>query len=353
MLDSETLTFLPAWKTTKDAQWERFQGAIPGLQLVKSGDFQSDYMLVCSIDETEDAPGFYEGVIIGQLPQVMTEATGPRSRIGGKAARRPVPEHRKPMHKRAIDLSDEEMTEMIGAVGGRAEAPSTCRSWRPSTAGTADRGQLAAERRVGAMPDTLTPNIKITNQTEGGNDNTWGTIADANFEEIDDKFGDVTSVSTTGGTTVLTDAQEIVNAIHVSGTLVSNVTITFSGRGGTWIVKNSTTEDFTVTCKVSGQTGVVVTQDTTTIVYCNGTDIANTGSFALVNDTDPALGGILDTNGFDIEFQDDTGIADDDGNEQLIFQKTASAINHFEITNAAIGRLALAGGRGRTTPTST
>ncbi len=123
------------------------------------------------------------------------------------------------------------------------------------------------------MADTLTTNIKLTNQTEGGNSNSWGTLADANFEEIDDKFGDVTSVSTTGGTTTLTDAQEIVNAIAVSGTLVSNATIVFSGRGGSWIVTNDTTGSYTVTCKVSGQTGVTIEQGGAALVFCNGTDI--------------------------------------------------------------------------------
>ncbi len=37
--------------------------------------------------------------------------------------------------------------------------------------------------------------MKLTNQTEGSNDNAWGTICDANFEEIDGKLGDLTSIS--------------------------------------------------------------------------------------------------------------------------------------------------------------
>lgn len=123
------------------------------------------------------------------------------------------------------------------------------------------------------MADTQTPNLLLTNQTEGGNNNTWGQIADANFEEIDDKFGDVTPISTTGGTTTLTDAQEIVNAIVLTGTLVSNVTVVFSGRGGSWVIQNNTTGSYTVTCKKTGQTGVTVDQGSSTIVFFNGTDI--------------------------------------------------------------------------------
>lgn len=52
-------------------------------------------------------------------------------------------------------------------------------------------------------------------------------------------------------------------------------------------------------------------------------------------DTSPTLGGALDNGGFAIRFTDNTGIQDDSSNEQLIFQKTASAVNHWEMTNAA------------------
>jgi hypothetical protein len=36
-----------------------------------------------------------------------------------------------------------------------------------------------------------------------------------------------------------------------------------------------------------------------------------------------------------VQFADATGISDDSGNEQLIFQKTSTAVNYFEMTNAA------------------
>jgi hypothetical protein len=57
----------------------------------------------------------------------------------------------------------------------------------------------------------------------------------------------------------------------------------------------------------------------------------------VVEDTTPQLGGDLDGNGFNIGFDDGTGIEDDSDNEQLIFQKTAGAVNHVEMTNAATG----------------
>ena len=123
------------------------------------------------------------------------------------------------------------------------------------------------------MADTLTSNLKLTNQTEGANANTWGTIADTNFEEIDDKFGDTTDISTTGGNTTLSEEQERVAAVQVAGTLVSNSVVIFSGRGGVWVIENNTAGSFTLTAKVSGQTGVEIPQGSAAIVFCDGTDI--------------------------------------------------------------------------------
>lgn len=57
----------------------------------------------------------------------------------------------------------------------------------------------------------------------------------------------------------------------------------------------------------------------------------------VVDDPSPQLGADLDCNSYDIQMDDATGIRDDSDNEQLIFQKTASAVNHIEMTNAATG----------------
>ena len=61
----------------------------------------------------------------------------------------------------------------------------------------------------------------------------------------------------------------------------------------------------------------------------------DTGISNVVEDTTPQLGGDLDTNSHNIDFDTAHGIRDDSSNEQLIFNKTASAVNHFEMTNAA------------------
>ena len=71
------------------------------------------------------------------------------------------------------------------------------------------------------------------------------------------------------------------------------------------------------------------------------TVIAGTGSSGdlanVVEDTSPQLGGNLDTNSQNILIDDAHFIADESGNEQIIFQTTGSAVNQFDITNAASG----------------
>ncbi len=78
------------------------------------------------------------------------------------------------------------------------------------------------------------------------------------------------------------------------------------------------------------------------ITFATVNTSANTINFSdaatdVVGDTTPQLGGNLDTNSFNIQFDDAHGIHDDSDNEQLVFQKTSSAVNYLEITNQATG----------------
>ena len=57
----------------------------------------------------------------------------------------------------------------------------------------------------------------------------------------------------------------------------------------------------------------------------------------VVADTTPQLGGNLDTNSHNILIDDAHFIGDENGNEQIIFQTTSSAVNQIDVTNAATG----------------
>ena len=66
--------------------------------------------------------------------------------------------------------------------------------------------------------------------------------------------------------------------------------------------------------------------------------LATSGAISnLVEDTSPQLGGNLDTNSQNILIDDAHFIGDESGNEQIIFQTTGSAVNQFDVTNAASG----------------
>jgi hypothetical protein len=90
-----------------------------------------------------------------------------------------------------------------------------------------------------------------------------------------------------------------------------------------------------------GDQSVGAGQDNYVMTYDNASGLVSLEAAAVsglnnvVEDTTPQLGGDLDANSYDIQFDDATGIRDDSDNEQLIFQKTTSAVNHLEITNAA------------------
>jgi hypothetical protein len=160
------------------------------------------------------------------------------------------------------------------------------------------------------MADTTTTNILLTNQEAGGNNNTWGDIADANFEQIDDVLGDTLALSgLTGGTTVLTDEQQFVAIINCTGTLVSNQNVEFTtGRGGFWIVANNTTGAFTLTCRVTGQTGVQIDQGRTQLIYSDASDILfGNPDISAVAEEAVASSGTTDVLGTSSEFVEVTG----------------------------------------------
>ena len=197
------------------------------------------------------------------------------------------------------------------------------------------------------MASTYT-DLGIELMETGQDSGVWGAKTNTNLTLVNQAIGGYEAVSIAGGaqTTALamTDAT-ISNArnavIEFTGTITGNITVTVPNSiEKTYIIKNNTTGAFTVEFKtVSGSGYTFAAADKSTrIFYSDGTDIVDTGLLtAVVDDTSPQLGGDLDANSYDIQFDDATGIRDDSDNEHLIFQKTASAVNYFEMTNAATG----------------
>ena len=91
-------------------------------------------------------------------------------------------------------------------------------------------------------------------------------------------------------------------------------------------------DDVFVAVDTSGGGLKKITRSTLVAGLATSSGISN-----IVEDTSPQLGGDLDTNSANILIDDAHFIADENGNEQIIFQTTSSAVNQFDVTNAATG----------------
>ena len=206
------------------------------------------------------------------------------------------------------------------------------------------------------MASTFTP-LGIEKMATGENAGTWGNKTNTNLELIEQIAGGFTQQSIAGGaqTTALSISDSGTGdvaghrMIEFTGTITGNQIVTIPNDiQNFYILKNSTSGAYTVQFKYATGTGdsftYSATTKTTKIIFASGNpDTTNPNMIEVqtggdvVDDTSPQLGGNLDTNSFMIDFDDAHGIRDENGNEQLIFETTSSAVNHIDITNAATG----------------
>jgi len=205
------------------------------------------------------------------------------------------------------------------------------------------------------MASTYTP-LGVELQATGENAGTWGTKTNTNLQLIEQITGGYIQKSIAGGaqTTALTVSDGSLNAelahrmIEFTGSITGNQIVTIPLDVQTfYILKNSTSGAYTVQFKYASGSGstftFAATNKKTAIVQATADDGTNPNIIEIqtggdvVDDTSPQLGGDLDTNSFNIAFDDAHGINDENGNEQIVFQTTSSAVNQLDITNAATG----------------
>jgi len=118
----------------------------------------------------------------------------------------------------------------------------------------------------------MTTNKALQTPANGSNVGTWDVPVNSNFTAIDTAFGGKATISTTGGTTVLSSAQYQPLFLVITGVLTSNAIIQFpSGVGGQWVALNSTTGAFTVTfSSAGGGASYALAQNIRTILVCDG-----------------------------------------------------------------------------------
>ncbi len=204
------------------------------------------------------------------------------------------------------------------------------------------------------MASTFTP-LGVELQATGENAGTWGTKTNTNLQLVEQLAGGFTqqafssdadiALSVSDGSTGATLAHRVIEFTS-SGSLTAtrNCTIPLDVQQ-LYLLKNSTTGSQSITFKyVSGSgSSATIANGKTILAYARADDGTNPNITAVefggdvVDDTSPQLGGDLDTNSFNIAFDDAHGINDENGNEQIIFQTTASAVNQIDVTNAATG----------------
>ena len=215
------------------------------------------------------------------------------------------------------------------------------------------------------MASSYSTDLKLELMVTGENSNTWGDKTNTNLNLIQQAIAGFESIAITSTNTTLamTDAtiSTARNAVlKFTGTLTANATVyVASGIEKTYILENGTTGNFTIALNQVGGASAIFsgTDKSSKLVYLNGTDVVDLGLVNLqgtqtltnktltsptitsptINAAILQLGASLDTNGFDIAFDNATGIDDDSGNQQIIFNKTASAVNEVTLANAATG----------------
>jgi hypothetical protein len=199
------------------------------------------------------------------------------------------------------------------------------------------------------MASTYTP-LGVEKMATGENAGTWGTKTNTNLEIIEQISGGyITQAIAGSGTTAFTEDDGSTGALVASrviiftGALSGTRVVTFPvGVENFYIIKNATTEAYTLQLKAASGSGATVTWATDDkgwkIVYFDGVatntgvydtgfsgesgDVTLTGTQTLTNKTltAPKIG---------------TSILDTSGNELFILTATGSAVNELTYANAA------------------
>jgi len=189
---------------------------------------------------------------------------------------------------------------------------------------------------------SFSTDLKLELMVTGQNSGTWGDKTNSNLNLVQQAIAGFESIAITSTNTTLlmTDAtiSTARNAVlKFTGAITANCTVFIaSGIEKTYILENGTTGNFTLALnQVGGASAIFAgTDKSNKLVYLNGTDVIDlglvnlTGTQTLTNKTltsptinDPIINEINDAN----------------GNEEIIFTTTTSAVNELTIANSATG----------------
>lgn len=220
------------------------------------------------------------------------------------------------------------------------------------------------------MVSSYTTNKNLEKPGNGDYVDTWNVPVNSDMDVIDSAFGGVTSLNATGGSAVLTDTQYQKMALNITGAISAAVVYTIpSGVGGSWIVRNATTDasggPWSVTiASGGGGSSVVCTRNKAINIYSDGTNIRDVsenvtdlGTVTSVNVSGGTTG--LTTSGGPVTTSGTITIAGtlattNGGTGLTTFTAANNAIYSTSASAVTAGTLpVLAGGTGVTTSTGT
>jgi len=192
------------------------------------------------------------------------------------------------------------------------------------------------------MASSFSTDLKLELMATGENSGTWGTKTNTNLDLVQQAivgFENI-AITSTNTTLLMTDAtiSPARNAVlKFTGTITANCTVfVASGIEKTYILENGTSGAFTLALNQVGGSSVIfgANDKTIKIVYLDGTNANDLGIVNLTNPvtltnktlTSPTINDPI------INIIDDTN-----GNEEIIFTATASAVNELTVANAATG----------------
>jgi hypothetical protein len=192
------------------------------------------------------------------------------------------------------------------------------------------------------MASSFSTDLKIELMATGENSGTWGTKTNTNLNLVQQAivgFENI-AITSTNTTLLMTDAtiSTARNAVlRFTGTITANCTVfVASGIEKPYTLENATSGAFTVALNQVGGASVIfgAADKTTKLVYLNGTDAVDLG---VVNLTAPQTltNKTLTTPTLTSPIINE--IDDSNGNEEIIFTATASAVNELTVANAATG----------------
>ena len=192
------------------------------------------------------------------------------------------------------------------------------------------------------MASSFSTDLKLELMATGENSGTWGTKTNTNLDLVQQAivgFENI-AITSTNTTLLMTDAtiSTARNAVlKFTGTITANCTVfVASGIEKTYILENGTSGAFTLALNQVGGASVIfgANDKTTKIVYLDGT---NANDLGIVNLTNPVTLTNKTLTSPTINDPIINTIDDTNGNEEIIFTATASAVNELTVANAATG----------------